>query len=139
MSRKTLVAAPFLPVLLFLTSCVIPIAIPVPVREDPAHYSAKLEPPARYNHPYNGQVVERVVPEAEVRSLCMSMGADLGGVACSWQSNGTCLFYRTTNRRPFRLSVGTKSRIATKQEDGSWKKPLKRAQRRPPDAIEVFA
>jgi hypothetical protein len=90
MNRKILVAAPLLPVLLFLTSCVIPIAIPIRVREDPAHYSARLEPPARYDRPYNGQVDERVAPEAEVRSLCMSMGADLGGVACSWQSNGTC-------------------------------------------------
>jgi hypothetical protein len=87
MRWKTLVAAP---VLLLLTSCVIPIAIPVLVREDPTHYAARLEPPARYDHPYNGQVDERVMQEAQVRSLCMSMGADLGGVACSWQSNGTC-------------------------------------------------
>jgi hypothetical protein len=89
MSWKILVAALFLPVL--LTSCVIPIIIPIPgAKEDPAHYAARLDPPARYDHPYNGQVVERVVPEAEVRSLCMSMGADAIGVACSWQSNGTC-------------------------------------------------
>jgi hypothetical protein len=101
MRWKTLVAAP---VLLLLTSCVIPTVIPiplkedpvpvredpVPVREDPAHYAARIAPPARYDHPYNGQVVERVVPEAEVRSLCMSMGADVGGVACSWQNNGVC-------------------------------------------------
>jgi hypothetical protein len=38
-------------------------------------YLAKLEPPAQYNHPYNGQVVERVMPEAEVRVLCTSRGA----------------------------------------------------------------
>jgi hypothetical protein len=90
MSQKISLAAPLLPVLLFLTSCVIPIAIPIPVREDPAHYAARLEPPARYDHPYNGRVDERVVAEAEVRSLCVSMGGDLGGVACSWQSAGTC-------------------------------------------------
>jgi hypothetical protein len=87
-----------------LTSCVIPIPIVIPIpgakedpvyvqgakEEDPAHYAARIEPPARYDHPYAGPVVERVVPEAEVRSLCMSMGADAIGVACSWQSNGTC-------------------------------------------------
>ena len=90
MSWKTSVAAPFLSVLLLLTSCIIPIIIPIPVKEDPAHYAARLEPPARYNHPYSGQVVERVVPEAEVRSLCMPMGADPIGVACSWQNKCTC-------------------------------------------------
>jgi hypothetical protein len=57
MSWKTSVAAPFLSVLLFLTSCVIPIPIPVP--PSAARISAALEPPAQYNHPYNGQVVER--------------------------------------------------------------------------------
>jgi hypothetical protein len=90
MSRKISVAAPFLPALLFLTSCVIPIPIIIPVPPDPARYSADLEPPAQYNHPYNGQVVERVMPEAQVRSVCMSMGLDLGAVACSLHSNGTC-------------------------------------------------
>jgi hypothetical protein len=87
-SWKISVAALFLPVLLLLTSCVIPIIIPIP--ENPAHYAARLEPPARYDHPYAGPVVERVVPEAEVRSLCMTMGADPIGTACSWQSKGTC-------------------------------------------------
>jgi hypothetical protein len=90
MSWKTLIAAPFLPILLFLTSCFIPIPIVIPVAPDPARISADLEPPAHYNHPYNGQVVERVMSEVEVRSLCMSMGADALGVACSWQSGGTC-------------------------------------------------
>lgn len=90
MSYKTLGAAPLLLVLPLLTSCVIPIVIPIPVREDPAHYAARLEPPAKYDHPYNGQIVERVVPEVEVRSLCMSMGLDLVTVACSWRSNNTC-------------------------------------------------
>jgi hypothetical protein len=90
MSWKTSVAAPFLLVLLLLTSCVVPIPIPILVRENPAHYAARLEPPAQYNHPYNGQVIERVVPEAEVRTICMSMGADLLVRACSQHSNGTC-------------------------------------------------
>jgi len=90
MSFKISLAVRVLPIFLLLTSCVIPIPIVIPVPEDSAHYEARLEPPARYNHPYSGQVVERVVPEAEVRSLCMSMGADPISTACSWQSNGTC-------------------------------------------------
>jgi hypothetical protein len=50
----------------------------------------KLEPPAQYNHPYDGPVVERVMPVAEVRALCTSQGASPRGVACSWVSDGTC-------------------------------------------------
>jgi len=88
MSWNSSVAPPFLLTFLFLTSCVIPIPIPVPA--SPARAAAKLEPPAQYNHAYNGQVVERVMPEAEVRSVCMSMGTDLFAVACSWQINDTC-------------------------------------------------
>jgi hypothetical protein len=75
MSWKSSVAAPFLLIFLFLTSCVIPIPIPIP--PSPAHVAAQLEPPARYDHPYNGQLDERVMPEAQVRSVCMSMGLDL--------------------------------------------------------------
>jgi hypothetical protein len=88
MSWKTSAPAPFLAIFLFLTSCVIPIPIPIP--PSAAHVAAQLEPPARYNHPYNGQVDERVMPEAQVRSVCMAMGLDLLTVACSWQSAGTC-------------------------------------------------
>jgi hypothetical protein len=95
MNWKSSVAAPFLLVLLFLTSCVIPIPIGIffteDIKEDPAHYAARLEPPARYDHPYNGHVVERVVPAAEVPSLCMKMVADPFGAACSLlEGNGTC-------------------------------------------------
>ena len=89
MRWKSLLTAPFLLVLLLLTSCVIPIPIAIPYVNE-ARYEAKLEPPEQYNHPYNRQVEERVVPVAEARTLCMSMGADLLGVACSWQSNGIC-------------------------------------------------
>jgi len=89
MSCKSL-AAPFLLVLLFLTSCVIPIA-------NKAQYS-KLEPPAQYDHPYGGPVDERVMPVTEVHELCTSLGASHssadasapGGVACAWVSDGTC-------------------------------------------------
>ena len=50
----------------------------------------KREPPAQYNHAYDGPVVERVLPVAEVRALCMSQGASPRGVACAWVSYGTC-------------------------------------------------
>jgi hypothetical protein len=53
-------------------------------------YTAELEPPEQYNHPYDGPVVERVMSEADVKPLCTSMGASPSGVACSWQSGGTC-------------------------------------------------
>lgn len=76
------------------TLCVIPIVIPIPDtaanNAKKVRYLAELEPPAQYNHPYNGPVVERVMPVAAVRLLCMSRGADPGGVACSWQSDGAC-------------------------------------------------
>jgi hypothetical protein len=88
MSWNSAVVAPFLLIFLFLTSCVIPIPIPVPA--SPARAAARLEPPAQYNHAYNGRVVERVMPETEVRSVCISMGLDFLTVACSWQSNDTC-------------------------------------------------
>jgi hypothetical protein len=53
-------------------------------------YRLKLEPPAQYNHPYAGRVDERVMPVAEVRTLCRSVGASGRFVACAWVSNGTC-------------------------------------------------
>src|SRR5262249_56481213 len=68
MSWNSSVAAPFLLTFLFLTSCVIPIPVPA----SPARVAAKLEPPAQYNHAYNGQVVEHVMPEAEARALFAS-------------------------------------------------------------------
>jgi hypothetical protein len=86
MSWNSLVAAPLLLTFLFLTSCVIPIPIPA----SPAVAAARLEPPEQYNHAYDGQVIERVMPEAEVRPICMSMGLDFLTVACSWQSDNAC-------------------------------------------------
>jgi hypothetical protein len=77
--------------LLLLTSCIIPIRIPISIKEDPSHYAARIEPPARYNYPYNGRVVERILPKAEVHTVCMSVGTDFFNAAfaaaCSWQSN----------------------------------------------------
>jgi hypothetical protein len=35
-----------------------------------SRYLVELEPPVLYNHLYNGQVVERVMPVAEVRNYC---------------------------------------------------------------------
>jgi hypothetical protein len=101
MSFKSSVAAPFLLVLLFLTSCVFPIAVPVPVANNAkkARYLAELEPPSQYNHPYDGQVDERVMPVAEVRVLCDSLGASHssadasapgGTAACAWVNDDTC-------------------------------------------------
>jgi hypothetical protein len=85
MSWKSLLTALFL---LLLTSCVIP--IPIPVSASPARAAAELEPPAKYDHPYDGEVEERVVSEAEVRTVCTSMGTDHLVAACSWQNDGTC-------------------------------------------------
>jgi hypothetical protein len=90
MSWNSLVASPFLLIFLFLTSCVI---IPIPVPPSPARISAELEPPAKYDHPYDGQVVERVMPEDDVRSACMSMGLDFFTAACSWRINSTCYVF----------------------------------------------
>ena len=95
--------ASFLLALLLLTSCVIPIPIPISIKEDPAHYAARIEPPARYNHPYNGRVVERILPKAEVHTVCMSVGTDFFNAAfaaaCSWQSNGTCYIVLPNDER----------------------------------------
>ena len=53
-------------------------------------YMVELEPPAQYNHPYDGPVDERVMPVAEVRALCTSVGASGPFVACAWVSAGVC-------------------------------------------------
>jgi len=101
MSWKSSVAAPFLLVLLFLTSCVVPISAPVPVPDNAkrmARNLIELEPPQQYDHPYDGLVEERVLPLAEVSVVCASLGASHsgadasapGGVACAWVSNNTC-------------------------------------------------
>jgi hypothetical protein len=73
---------PFL-ILMLLTSCV--------SSAFKARYVAELEPPAQYNHPYDGPVNEQVMPVAEVHAVCTSMGGSPRGVACSWVSaDGTC-------------------------------------------------
>ena len=53
-------------------------------------YMIELEPPAQYSHPYDGPVDERVMPVAEVRALCTSVGASGPFVACAWVSDGVC-------------------------------------------------
>jgi hypothetical protein len=53
-------------------------------------YRLKLKPPEQYDHPYPGRVDERVMPVAEVRALCRSVGASGDFVACAWLSNGVC-------------------------------------------------
>jgi len=100
MSWESSVAAPFLLVLLFLTSCVAPIAAPAPVANNAKKVRdlTELEPPLHYNHPYDGLVEERVLPVAEARVVCTSLGASHssadasapGGVACAWVSDDIC-------------------------------------------------
>ena len=101
MSLKSSVAAPLLLVLLFLTSCVAPIAAPVPAADNAkkARYVGELEPPSRYNHRYDGLVEERVLPVAEVRVVCDSLGASHssadasapgGTAACAWVNDDIC-------------------------------------------------
>jgi hypothetical protein len=63
--------------LLLLTSCV------NYARHDT--YLHELEPPDKYNHSYDGPVIESVKSLAEVHEIC---GYD--GVACSWHFAGTC-------------------------------------------------
>jgi hypothetical protein len=89
MRLKNLLTTPFLLVLLLFTSC-------IPYVNE-ARYEAKLEPPAQYNHPYDGEVEERVVSVAEARTLCRSMGADGLGVACSVESDNTCYIVLPNN------------------------------------------
>ncbi len=101
MAWKSSVAAPFLLVLLFLTSCVVPVAAPVPAANNAkkARYVAELEPLSQYNHPYDGLVEERVLPVAEVRVVCDSLAASHssadasapgGTAACAWVNDDTC-------------------------------------------------
>ena len=47
-----------------------------------------LEPPMRYNHPYSGPVIERVLPVAEARRACASRGVHAD--ACSWEFRHIC-------------------------------------------------
>ena len=47
-----------------------------------------LEPPVRFNHPYSGSVIERVLPLAEARRACAHMGVHAD--ACSWEVKGKC-------------------------------------------------
>ena len=95
MSWKVSAAAPSLLVLLFLTSCVAPVAAPVSAAKK-ARYLAELEPPSQYDHPYDGLVGERLMPVAEARVICNSLGASHSsadapeGVACAWVSDNTC-------------------------------------------------
>ncbi len=101
MAWKSSVVAPFLLVLLFLTSCVVPVAVPVPAANNAkrARYVAELEPPSQYNYPYDGLVEERVLPVAEVRVVCDSLGASHssadasapgGTAACAWVNDDAC-------------------------------------------------
>ena len=54
-----------------------------------------LEPPAQYNHPHPGRVIERVLPLAAARDACAHMGVRAD--ACSWLSHGTCYLVIPSN------------------------------------------
>jgi hypothetical protein len=100
MSWNSSVAALFLLALLFLTSCAVPIAASVGVADNAKRGRNLIEfnPPPQYDHPYDGPVEERVLPVAEVRVVCASLGASHlgadasapGGAACAWVSDDTC-------------------------------------------------
>ena len=47
-----------------------------------------LEPPARYNYPYPGPTIERVLPLDQARQACAHMG--VGADACSWIAKHKC-------------------------------------------------
>ena len=47
-----------------------------------------LEPPARFNHAYSGQVIERVLPLREARAACAHSGVSAD--ACSWEIGHSC-------------------------------------------------
>ena len=76
LSCKGRLVGPLLLALLPLPSCGISAAYHV-------RYLAELEPPARYDHPYDGSVDERVESAVEVTTLCMSMGTSPFAAACS--------------------------------------------------------
>jgi len=44
-----------------------------------------LEPPAQYDHPFHGQVIEQRLSQLEILFLCHGPT-----VACSWVSKGVC-------------------------------------------------
>ena len=56
----------------------------------PAYVDSVLEPPGRYNYPYEGPVVEYVMTLVNVRQLCASRGAFGLIAACSFVDDGTC-------------------------------------------------
>lgn len=89
MSWKTSLAALFLPLLLLLASCVIPIVVPIPVRG------------ALFRRPRCARFANRWVL---IPSVQLARGRMTGPVILSYQAMAW---------RPFRLFVGTKLLIAT--------------------------
>ena len=47
-------------------------------------------PPERYDRPFDGQVIERVLPLEEARKLCASIGIYADGCAAIIQPSGAC-------------------------------------------------
>ena len=72
-------------------------------------YLAELEPPARYNHPYNGPVIERVMPLAELHKICGYDGALVRG---SLTAHATWFCQAIMDRLPFLFTAAMKRLIA---------------------------
>ena len=47
-----------------------------------------LEPPPQYNIPYQGQVIEYILPLAQARRFCKRHG--VWADACAWKAKGVC-------------------------------------------------
>ena len=73
-------------------------------------------PPERYNFPYPGQVIERVLPLDEARKLCASIGIYADGCS-AFVTGKTALtlatsFYRSMASTPLPLTADTNLGIA---------------------------
>jgi hypothetical protein len=82
-------------------------------------YRLELEPPAQYNHRYAGSVDERVMPVAEVRTLCRSVGASGRFVACAWVSNSICHIICVRRRLCKRGNYDDEKRLGPTLQTGS--------------------
>lgn len=54
------------------------------------------QPPARYDHAFNGKLVEHKVELTKAKHLCKQRGLP-NTDACSWWANGTCEIVIPTN------------------------------------------
>lgn len=59
-----------------------------------------LDPPVYFAHPYNGPVIERVLPLPQARAACAKRGVHAD--ACSWVSQGRCYIIIPSKGAPVR-------------------------------------